>query len=283
MKTTNVFKFLSLAALAVALTITSCNRNRLDPNDDDEDLVQKNALAEDTYNDAQSIADQAVNDGNLANYKTSQTDDISSDCATITKDSINGTKNVTIDFGPVNCMCRDGKNRRGKLFVTFTGRYREAGTVITTTFQDYYVNDNKVEGTKVVTNMGANGAGHLVYHVVLTDGKITLANGEGVITWNADKYREWIAGENTKIWSDDEFLIWGTRNGTRANGQSYAVVVEQRTALRRIASCRWFVSGIAVITPDGKPTRTIDFGNGNCDDEATLTIGRRSKTIRLRR
>lgn len=284
MKTTNKWRLLSLTALAITLIFAGCNRGNIRPTDEDEDFVQKNTLAEDTYNDIQSIADQAGTDGALTDYKIGAAERITGTCATITKEDLgNGSEKITIDFGTTNCLCRDGKNRRGKIFALHTGKYQDAGTVINISFQDFFVNDNQIEGEKTITNMGANAAGHLVYHVIVSNGKITLASGAGVITWTADKYREWIEGIRTREWSDDTFLVWGTRTGTRASGESYTVSVRQETALLKKAACKWFVSGVAIITPSGKLSRTIDFGNGTCDDEATLTVGNRTRTIHLKR
>lgn len=271
-----------LAALTLLFALSSCNRNELLDTEDDT-LAQRNALAEDTYDDVQSIAEQAAA-GELEGFRTGEAEEIASGCATISRDSSGGVKTITIDFGTTNCLCKDGKNRRGKIIVSLTGRHTEPGTVITCTFEDFYVNDNHIEGTKTATNMGLNPKGHLLFHIVVSNGKITLANGEGEITWEADKYREFMSGYDTpRDFRDDNFRIWGTRSGTRKDGNSYTAVVREGQALVRRAGCRWFVSGIVTITPEGERARTLDFGNGECDDQATLSVGRRSRTITLRR
>ena len=37
-------------------------------------------------------------------------------------------------------------------------------------------------------------------------------------------------------------------------------------------SCRWFESGTLDVTPEGKATRTLDYGTTGCDANATVTI-----------
>jgi hypothetical protein len=38
------------------------------------------------------------------------------------------------------------------------------------------------------------------------------------------------------------------------------------------ASCTWITKGRIDLTPEGLATRTVDYGDGTCDDKATLTI-----------
>ena len=48
-------------------------------------------------------------------------------------------------------------------------------------------------------------------------------------------------------------------------------------------SCpKHFTQGELDITPSGKPTISIDFGNGACDNTATITRNGVTKTITLR-
>jgi hypothetical protein len=177
-------------------------------------------------------------------------------------------------------LCNDGRYRRGKIKATYTGRYRNAGTVITTTFENYYVNDNQVKGTKKVTNAGSNAAGNLVYTVEV-NGELIKANNSGTVTWISNRQREWLAGENTPlVLTDDVYSITGSSSGVNVSGTGYSVVIKQ--PLVRAISCRWFQSGKLDITPQGKLTRTLDYGSTGCDDNATVTIAGRSFPITLK-
>ena len=42
--------------------------------------------------------------------------------------------------------------------------------------------------------------------------------------------------------------------------------------LKRDLSCNWISAGTIELQPTGKPLRTIDFGTGTCDNQATVTI-----------
>ncbi|MFN0200433.1 MAG: hypothetical protein ACKVTZ_02880 [Bacteroidia bacterium] len=277
-----VAKAVCSATLLIVL-VTGCQRERWIDNDELE--VRRSVMAEDYFDDASTVTDQAMlSDGTtLDNYKTDGVGDALGECATVTRDEPN--KTITIEFGKqtdgsyANCLCKDGKNRRGKIVVTYTGAYREVGTEITTNMVDFYVNDNKVEGTKVVKNMGENTAGN-VYFTLHADGKITLASNNQVMTWVTDREREWLEGFDTKTWVDDVYRVTGGGSGVKADGLTYTVQITK--ALIRKVACRQFVAGIVEVTPGSKAKRTIDFGNGECDNEAVVSIGNRSKTITLK-
>ncbi len=265
------------ALLATTLSTVSCNRlrDRDKNNDNDTEMSSDNALAEVSYNDALNIADEAstLNTGdNLASYKTA------SNCATVTHDTTTTPRTITIDFGAANCLCNDGRNRRGKILVSYTGKYRDVGSTHTITFDNYFVNDNQILGSKTVTNMGLNASNQSYFSIVVA-GKIIKANTTDSIIWNSNRTRTWTQGEATPAWSDDVYEITGSGNGQNKNG-SYTVNIIQ--PLVKEIGCKWMTSGKTELQPAGKYLRTIDFGNGNCDNSATVLINGNTYTITLK-
>lgn len=281
MRTTR-FVFATMMMLVIpGMILTGCKKD--EDQDNDTSAAGDNAFAEATYQDVGNIADEASRSGSLSNYRNGNTTILSS-CATITHDSLNNADpdTITVDFGTTNCTCADGRNRRGKVIINYTGRYRDSLTTITIGFDNYFVNDNQVLGTHTIVNQGHNAAGHLVYNVTV-NGQIILANGSGTITWNATKVREWITGESTAMWSDDIYSITGSASGTGANGTNYSATITNPLIRNMALGCRrHFTQGTCTLTPDNKPTRTIDFGTGTCDDIATVTINNNTYTIHLR-
>lgn len=279
---TQGFLFKSLMVIALsAVVLTSCKKD--EDEDNDTSISNDNALAEATFQDAGNIADEAATSGSLSNYKLGGNDGLLSACATITHDSLVNTDldTVTVDFGSTNCTCADGRNRRGQVIVTYTGRYRDSLTTINIGFNNYFVNDNQVLGTKTIVNNGHNAAGNLVYTITV-NGQIVKANNGGTITWNANKVREWTAGEGTLVWNDDMYSITGSASGTGANGSSYTANITSPLIRNMAVGCRrHFVQGTFDLTPANKPTRTVNFGNGACDNIATVTINNNTYTIQL--
>jgi hypothetical protein len=279
MLTKKISSFLVIAAI-IGTTFTACKKDK-NVMDEDEDTssAADNSLAEGNFNDVNNIADQAA-DGSLSSYRIANAGDgILSACATVTTDTAITPHVLTVDFGASNCLCKDGRYRRGKIIISYEGHYREPGHVHTITFADYFVDDNQLLGTKTVTNTGTNAAGNLAF-TVHVDGKIIKANGAGTVTWKSDRTREWIAGASTPVWSDDVYLITGGASGTSASGNNFTLTILQ--ALRKEIGCRHFVSGQISMAPDNKAVRLIDYGNGACDNEATVTINGKSHVITLR-
>ena len=278
MKTITAFKYIMVVA-TVGMLFTSCRREK-EEKDTDTSSASDNALAEGTYNDVNNIADEAA-EGNLSSYLTPTPSDnksILSSCAVITHDTTVTPRVLTIDFGTTNCLCNDGRNRRGIINVSYTGHYRDSASTHTISFTNYYVNDNQVLGTKTVTNNGRNSSGHLSYSINV-NGQIIKASGGGTINWTSTRTREWVAGEGTLPWNDDVYLITGSANGTNAAGNSFSMAIT--SALRKEIGCRHLVSGKLTLTPSGKPTRYVDFGSGACDNNATVTINGNVYTINL--
>ncbi len=270
------------AAILVGMIFASCKKDSNSGgsanNSTDLEIAQDNTLSESTYNDVTTMVDQAALSGGVSIVPSSMesgqssqnTSTLLSACASLTIDTVNSPHSITIDFGTTNCLCIDTRNRRGKIIATWTGQYRDAGTVVSVTFDNYAVNDNQISGTKTVTNMGLNGAGNLVYQIVV-NGQIIKANNGGTITWASTRQREWTAGASTPLnLLDDTYSITGNANGTDTAGTTYAIAIQQ--PLVRKMNCFWFESGVISVTPAGKAVRTLDYGSSGCDAKATLTI-----------
>lgn len=272
--------FLIIAGFIGFVSLTSSCKKSETPAAPELTASVDDAFAETTFDNVSGITDEAY-DLSKFNFKSTEGRVYLSDCATVTLDTTVFPRKLTIDFGSENCLCNDGKYRRGKIIVTFTGRYRAPGTIITTTFEDFFVNDNQLEGTKVVTNQGLNDSGHM-YWTMDTDGKITLANDSGTIQWNAQRQREWYAGYDTPRdrW-DDIYMVTGTASGTRLNGVSWTRTITK--PLEHKLACRFIVSGTMSIQPEGYAERILDFGDGECDNLATVTVNGETKTIHLRK
>ncbi|MDZ4668658.1 MAG: hypothetical protein SGJ00_12360 [bacterium] len=194
----------------------------------------------------------------------------------ITKDTFANPKTMRINYGTSNYLCLDGNYRRGLILVSWTGRYRDAGTAIQVGFDGFYQNNNLVEGTKSITNNGPNALGELSYTIVV-NGKITNPSLQSH-SWNSNRTRTWVAGQNTLTALDDVYEITGTTSGTNRNGINYAAQIT--TKLRVELACDWrIVSGVIEVTPEGKNLRKIDFGNGACNGLVTVSVNGRTKTF----
>jgi hypothetical protein len=268
---TMMFKHLTWITALGLFTLAACRKeDKVDP-DLDYTTAVDNARAEDYFTDLLSAVDDAAEANGLRAANDA--------CApTVTIDTLVMPHTMIIDFGPVNCTASNGRMRRGILNVTFTGRYRDVGTVITITPQDYYVNDNHVEGTKTVTNMGLNNDGD-PWFTVAVSGTVTASDGSWTATHQANRTRTWVQGDDTLTPFDDVYLITGSGSGVNRNGLSYTVSITQ--ALRVAIGCPWITAGTVEIVPSGKPARTINYGSGSCDGSYSVTVNGTTFTVVL--
>ncbi len=83
------------------------------------------------------------------------------------------------------------------------------------------------------------------------------------------RIREWVEGFGSGVYSDNVFEITGDWTATFVNGNTHTY--EVMMPLRREVICDYFVSG----TFDVQRTNfggLFDFGEGECDNQATFTF-----------
>ncbi len=259
-----------LTLSSVILTFNGCRREGVNYS---TTVALDNSIAQSGFNDIHNVVLQESADNGFAGFTSgtgSEYGKMADGCATVTFSAPMGTypNTMTIDFG-TGCIGYYGIERSGKIIASFTGPYREAGTVVTITTEGYHVNGNLVEGIKTITNNGENADGNIVFSITVTDGKVTLADGN-TIEWNASREREWIEGDETAIISDDVYLISGASAGINRDDIVFTETIT--SDLRVELDCRYIVSGMREIAPDGLETRVVDYGDGACDNLISVTI-----------
>ncbi len=257
-----------LCAAVLSLGIIGCQTDD-EVIDNDASTATDHNYAEKSFEDAGNIGDQAFEKGDLETFRTSDEADILG-CATVIVDNNSSPKKITVDFGTGGCLGKDGRTRKGVLEITYNGAYRDSGTVITFTPKNYFVDGYKIEGLRTVKNLGS-----LQFNVVVSNGLITRPDGK-TFTYNCNKTRTWINGSSTpKTFSDDKYGIKGTANGTNVENKTYTAIIQEQLILDLTcgaAQRRHFTKGILDFSPEGKATRTINYGDGTCDNKATVTI-----------
>jgi hypothetical protein len=183
---------------------------------------------------------------------------------------------VVLDFGTTGCSGPDGRVRRGKIRIEYTNRLIYAGAIATTTFDGFYVDDVHIEGIHKITNT-SSGTTNRQFTVELRDAKLTKPNGD-YIQWKSDKVITQIEGFITPDFHDDIFSITGSGEGQVRRGNLLTGWTSSITEpLIKRLTCRWIVKGRLRTTrinsnPTGASVAVLDFGNGNCDNLATITI-----------
>jgi hypothetical protein len=187
-------------------------------------------------------------------------------------DMVTWPKTIRINYGPENIVCEDGRERRGIINILATDFYRNEGCQLTTSFEDYYQNDYKLEGTRVCTNQGENNVGKKVFNLVVTDGILITPQG-AEIAYKENTTRIWIAGDSTLLnpW-DDNYHIVGTQNGISSEDVEYSLNVDGTDPLDVLVGCKWIRAGLLKLEIETLPEIRIDYGDGNCDNDAVAII-----------
>lgn len=200
-------------------------------------------------------------------------------CASFTADFTGEVNTITLNFGEDNCQGEDGKYRRGMLEIAFPDNWAEAGASHTITATGYGINDYVYNGTRTVTYNGLNEDNN-PSSSVSSNLTIDKPNNGGKIVWNSSRMRVWDEGfADGNPWNN-KVSITGNASGTAASGTSFNADILD--ALVVAANCSNVVAGQLNISSNSFDTRVIDYGNGDCDNEATLTVNGNTVTFRLK-
>ncbi|TAD92230.1 MAG: hypothetical protein EAY75_03070 [Bacteroidetes bacterium] len=188
-------------------------------------------------------------------------------------------KTVIHDFG-TGCLGRDGKFRKGKIITRYSQPLVVPGAEATTTFDGFYVNDTKVQGRHTIKNNST--ASNRIFTRAVIEGMLSRPNGN-YIKWSGTHTNTQVEGMGTPLFPrDDVFSITGGARGQNKRGDT--TTTWSRTIIEPLTkafTCRWFSKGTVNITRN-QIAAILNFGNGTCDNDATITINRRTVPIKLR-
>ncbi len=291
---TNIMKLKQLLPVFVlisfTLAINSCKKN--DAKDEFEltfELSGDQAIADNLTQDANDVMNEVAVDKNLMGAAKSNGNNESNGtggtvettgiltCANVTVTPVSGfPKTIVIDFGP-GCSV-NGITRRGIINIVLTDSLRRPGSTATMTFNNYFVNDYKKEGTITWTNTSAPGSKS--WHRDCVGGKITAPNGNYWLHSGSQDIVQTAGVPTPNNLLDDIFSITGNCSVTNANGINRTTTI--LTALQKKTICSNIDMGTLKIQGPNHYA-IVDFGNGTCDNVATISIdGRPPRTIILR-
>lgn len=261
-------KKLLLLGLGIGIFAVSCQKDNQVETTDEQNRTTELAQFETLLSVDENMLDETFIDDSPESFPLAP-------CATVVRDTTTTPRTITIDYGTTNCLCSDGRMRRGVVVISYTGNRRTAGSSFSVAFTNYFVNDNAVTGS-ISGSFSLNGSNPLITR----NSTITITTPANVSSnRTANRTIEMIAGYATPgVRTDDVFLISGSSSMTR-NGITNSQTIT--TPLRREGSCNWLVSGVMTTTQGNRGTRTIDYGNGTCDNQATVTMNGTTRTITL--
>ena len=239
-----------------------------------ESSVEKNAVvAAATFDELNDFAQSGFDSNNLKALNLTF-----GSCPAINVNFTTLPFSVTLDWG-TGCKNSDGVTRSGKINLSLSGMMNEKNSVATMKIENYVVDGKKITGVTKITYLGPNTGNNWPRYGVLSEGKIEFADKSSV-TYRSESVRLQAEGAGTATIADD---VWRTeissargvnRDGTAWTAKTTKVMIKK-------GDCKWYNSGTMVITPEKGDVKTIDFGDGACDNKATLKIGDKVTEITL--
>ena len=216
-----------------------------------------------------------------------------SDCRTVTCspscDVYPHTKTIVYD----NCTKCDGSILNGTKIITYyvDPAVAQPGDLLSVTEYDgFSVDSFMVTGKKsfyLVSNTP------YVLHIVADKQLIAPGRYGGKKSFTSDRMWTQTVGGNTADQSDDVFSIVGTSSGKEilhgGDIAEFTAVIDSNDPLVNSNDCCWITSGTETVTihekyhgSESTLTEVLDYGDGTCDNMATLTInGGDAQTVEL--
>lgn len=278
-KKTPLISILLLLSAFVFFTACDTGDEKVDVNFDEEEqsAYMAEESTENLFDVIESITNSAVKypDSNSGGRIAESTDPELA-CAKLDFTGDKQSGRLQIDFGD-GCQGPDGKTRKGIIVVEYDGHWLTPGAEIYTILKNFYIDDIKIEGTRILTNVSLD-MESLVYTVEIVEGKVTWPD-ETFITRESDRIHTLVFGSG---FDDFELHVEGVASGKTKLGVEYVAKTLEPLVFK--SSCRGNTiylpaSGIKTITIPEKPVITINHGNGDCDNKMTISIGEESKEV----
>jgi len=187
------------------------------------------------------------------------------DCATVTVDRDSFPKTITIVYEE-NCITRRGVVKSGTIKITLSDSINTPGSTYTVEYIDLMINRKKINLTANYTYEGLNENEN---PVVSWESYSTVVMRDSIVMKRRFSHtKEWLDGFDTPYIDDDKFLLSGGGSVKINNRYEFSRVILEPLFFDR--ACRFILSGVIEITRNGE-SMIIDFGDGECDNIATVT------------
>jgi hypothetical protein len=283
MKPTNLFLITAIGAVTI---FSSCKK------DDAAGTTDSEAVVEQTFqlSNDNATADQFVEMDNDLLFESGQDRNLLGGrfvpqpggpdnlipCASITVTPASGfPKTIRITFD-TTCTAPGGIVRSGVVQIVISDSIRRPGATAVMTFENYYVNRFRREGVITWTNTSIPPVRS--WRREVDNGKITAPNGAFWLHESIKSITQ-TAGSSTHQIHDDVFSISGNGSITNPAGITRtATIIEP---LQKKVACHNIDKG-KVKFQGPHHFAILNFGDGTCDNLATISIdGRPPRTIVL--
>ena len=182
---------------------------------------------------------------------------------------------LIINFGEENYL-HLGHLKRGEIISIYNKFIYNSDAQISTTFNNFYINNNLIQGKMQLKNKGFNQNGFSEFSLTI-DSMSMFTNNGSIDMLSGNYIKEMVSGNNTQYqYLDNIYKVTGNALGNSSNNNNFSVEISD--SLNMILSC--YESSSCVVTggtskliPDGYEERIINYGDNMCDCDVNAIIG----------
>lgn len=193
---------------------------------------------------------------------------------------------ITFDFGSTGCAADDGHWRKGKIVIDYSNRLLVPGATASVRFEDFQIDSIGIDNSTSYT-IANTGTQDKLQFTVDANAKLSKPNGN-YSEWYSHKIISRTEGNLTSSPLDDVLKIEGKATGkVKRNDLIVAWKAEITEPFIKKFSCRWISQGVIKTGRENLASTSqwfgvLDYGYGDCDNRATLTINGIKYEITLR-
>lgn len=183
---------------------------------------------------------------------------------------------ITIDYGD-STELHNGRFISGIVTIEISAPRGTDGKTNTITYTNCVIDSITINGVSTEVFTGDNETTRIV--TISSDVTFELADGT-VLDRVGTRVREWIAGLDTPMeHSDDMIQITGSIEITSSTGDNWEKLIVE--PLIKTGECRHPVQGTVQYSQNGVIISELNYGDGECDNIATLTVDGETVEIEL--
>ena len=182
---------------------------------------------------------------------------------------------LIINFGEENYL-HLGHLKRGEIISIYNKFIYNSNAQITTTFNNFYINNNLIQGKMQLKNNGSNQNGFQEF--ALTVDSMSMYTNNGSIDISSGNYiKELVSGNNTQYqYLDNIYKLTGNAQGNSSNNNNFSIEISDSLNINlscfESSSCV-ITGGTSKLTTDGYEDRIINYGDNTCDCDVNAIIG----------
>lgn len=187
-------------------------------------------------------------------------------------------KTITIDYGD-GVELINGRVISGHIVIDVSDRPRRNGATREVTYENFYVDSVHIEGGATRTFTGTDSTERVFNNV----SDLTLTFHDSTIIYrSSERTRTLVDGFETLFrHSDDVIMIEGFVDYETSNGKSFSKTTIN--PLTKTGACRFIIEGTVSFELNGEDFAELDYGDGTCDDVATITKDGETRQITIGR